>query len=316
MPPPNYHGKYSVIQTLRKPRWLKALAGAFVFMLACIWLGQWQLGRYEHKQATVAAIDRNYAADPVPLRTILPTPTSGVTEDTLWRSVTMTGTYDGAAPLLVRNRPRAGDRGYEVVWPLRLPDGSTLLVDRGWLSAGSGAAADLPTIPPAPKGQVAVTGWLRWGEQDLDKSPAKGQLASINYTVAQREIGGTVNHAYLVLGSEGSVKAGDPSTGLAAPNGPDRDEGWNNVSYFGQWWLFGLVAIGMVLYAARREHLEEQAARGTGADGGTAGGTGDRTGKVDAVVTSGSSQVNRSGRARQTRPPKPKKVRIWDEEDE
>ena len=53
---------------------------------------------------------------------------------------------------------------------------------------------------------------------------------------------------------------------------------------------------------------------------GTAGGTGDRTGKVDAVddavVTSGSSQVNRSGRARQTRPPKPKKVRIWDEEDE
>ena len=99
-----------MIQTLRKPRWLKALAGAFVFMLACIWLGQWQLGRYEHKQATVDAIDRNYAAAPVPLRTILPTPTSGVTEDTLWRSVTVTGTYDGAAPLLVRNRPRAGDR--------------------------------------------------------------------------------------------------------------------------------------------------------------------------------------------------------------
>lgn len=266
-----------MISTLLKPRWLQALAAAVAFLLACIWLGQWQLGRYEHKQAKVHAIDHNYAQAPVPLRQLLPTPTSGVDESTLWRAVEVTGTYDGQSALLVRNRPRDNERGYEVVWPLRLADGSLLLVDRGWMSAGTGAAAQVPTPPPAPRGQVRVTGWLRWGEPDLDKTPAKGQLPSINYTLAQAQLGGQVNHAYVVLASEGSTKAGDPSTGLAAPNPPDRDEGWNNFSYTGQWWLFGVVAIGMVIYAARREHLQDQ-----------------------GVVTA----------------PRAKKVRIWDEEDD
>ncbi|MCH8612549.1 SURF1 family protein [Arsenicicoccus dermatophilus] len=270
-----------MIQTLRKPRWLRALAGAFVFMLACVWLGQWQLGRYEHKQAKVRAIDRNYAAPAVPLRELLPTTTTGVDDQTLWRQVRAEGRYD-PNPLLVRNRPRDGERGYEVVWPLRLTDGSVLLVDRGWLAAGEGAASQLPAVPPAPTGPVTVTGWLRWGETDLDKAPARGQLASINYTIAQEQISGPVNHAYLVLAAENATKAGDPATGLAAPPGPDRDQGWNNMSYFGQWWLFGLVAIAMVLYAARREHLEEQRAAG----------------------------------GLPARPVTPKKVRIWDEEDE
>ncbi|WP_050348603.1 SURF1 family cytochrome oxidase biogenesis protein [Arsenicicoccus sp. oral taxon 190] len=300
-----------MIRTLLQPRWLKLLAAAFVFLLACIWLGQWQLGRYEHKQAKVHAIDRNYSAAPAPLRTLLPTPQTGVSDATLWRQVTMTGTYDGSAPLLVRNRPRDGRRGYEVVWPLRLPDGTAILVDRGWLSAGEGAAAQLPTVPPAPKGQVQVTGWLRWGETDLAKSPARGQLASINYTIAQEQVDAPLNHAYVVLGSEGAVTAGDASTGLAAPPGPDRDEGWNNVSYFGQWWLFGLVAIGMVVYAARREHLEGAAAAAG------PGGESDGAHSAHSAHSAGSARSGRSvGSTRSARPKKPKKVRIWDEEDE
>lgn len=275
--PPSY---WSV---LGSRRWLGALVAAVLAASAFTWLGFWQWGRYEHKHAQDQAIQRNYDQPAAPLRAVIPTTTTRVTVDTMWRPVSVTGTYDEAGRQFIRNRPNAnGTYGYEVVWPLTLSDGSILLVDRGWAPNGANASS-LPTVAPAPKGTVTVTGWTHWGEPDLDRSLPKGQLASINYSVASELFTAPVNQLYLVLQSEDGVPAGQAARDLTPIPRPATDQSaWVNFSYGWQWWIFAAAAIGIVFWGARKDH---------------------RMALADHDPATAPAA-------------RPKKVRIWDEEDE
>jgi cytochrome oxidase assembly protein ShyY1 len=90
------------------------------------------------------------------------------------RRVTVRGVFDSAAEVRVGPRPpgkdtpvnlipASGSMGYQLLTPLVRPDGSRVLVLRGWApvsavgASGAGGAA-------APTGTVAVTGVLRAGE--------------------------------------------------------------------------------------------------------------------------------------------------------
>lgn len=94
-------------------------------------LAPWQLGKNtstEHRNQLIAdSVD----ADPVPLETLL----SGAAPnpDDEWRRVTTTGSYVQNSDLLVRLRSIESQPAYEVLTPLQLTDGRTILINRGYV---------------------------------------------------------------------------------------------------------------------------------------------------------------------------------------
>lgn len=268
-----------MFRVLLTRRWLAALAVAALFATACVFLGRWQYSRHAYKAERAHLVEQYYAAAPVPLAQVLPGPDSQLPADQVWRRVVATGTYSPADQLMVRNRPQNIVYGYEVLVPLRLDDGSTILVDRGWVPNAERADI-LPQVPAAPTGHVTVTGWLRPGEDALNRGLPQGQLGSIDLPEAERQLGTAVRPAYVVLDAEDDG-SGTPPARPQALLPPDTGTG-PHFAYALQWWLAAPVGFVLVVVYVRREWL-------------------DATGQ--------------SERRRREKAAKPKKVRIWDEED-
>jgi len=244
-------------------RWLTALAVAAIFAVACVLLGRWQWGRHEDKVARAQRINSHYLASPVPLSTAMPGTDAKLPTGKEWTAVTATGRYADQSLMLVRNRPNNGVFGYEVVVPLQLSDGTTLLVDRGWIPNGQSAAEPSP-VPATPAGNITVTGWLRLGEPSLGRQLPRGQLASINLTEARARTGSPLYGAYLILRSEAMAAGQGGSAGgqITRPEPlekPDTDEG-PHLAYALQWWFGAPVGFVLVFFGIRRELLEEAGA--------------------------------------------------------
>lgn len=267
-----------MIGVLRRPRWIVYLLLAVLFGVIAANLGLWQWHRHEDKVERRAVVEANYFGDPRPLTDVL-APGETLTPDRQWTRVTATGSYAAQDQLLVRNRPHQGVFGYEVLVPLVLGDGSALTVDRGWVRNAADAAT-LPEVPPAPTGAVTVTGWLRPSEEDLGRDLPAGQLASIDLPRVEAATGLDVAGAYLIMETE------DPGAERPAALAPPNTGLGSHFAYAIQWWLTVPVGLILVLVMARQTARDEAA----GHDGSAAG-------------------------PRPARQPRPKKVRIWDEED-
>ena len=266
-----------MLRVLGRPRWIAYLLIAVLFGVIAANLGLWQWHRHEGKVDRRAVVEANYQGTPVPVAEVLTGPGTALTHDEQWRRVTATGRYAAADQLLVRNRPHEGVYGYEVLVPLDLGDGSSLVVDRGWVRNAEDAAT-VPDVPPPPEGEVTVTGWLRPSEPDLGRDLPAGQLASIDLPRVQAATGSPVLGGYLVLEAE-SPEVARP----AALEPPDTGLG-SHFAYAIQWWLTVPVGLILVLVMARQTARDESG---------------------EAAASAG----------RAPRPRRPAKVRIWDEED-
>ncbi|WP_114906361.1 SURF1 family protein [Ornithinimicrobium murale] len=276
-----------MLRSLLAPRWLGYLALGVVFAVVTVLLGNWQFSRHEEKVAASDRVEAHYDAEPVPLEDVLAEDGTPLPERAEWTRVRVSGEYAVDQQLYVRNRPLHKTYGYEIVVPLDTPTG-TLAVDRGWAPNAENAAT-LPEVPPAPEGEVEVLGWLRPGEVDLERDMPPEQLASINLAAAEQRWERRVLGAYLVLEEEqyadGSAEQIPRPTPLAEP----RTDLGSHFAYSLQWWLTSPVLLILVLVMARREWLEGE-------------------GGVRRA-----EQAARQGKP--ATPVKPKKVRIWDEED-
>ena len=273
---------------------------AVLFAVACVGLGRWQLHRYQDKHARSQLVERNYGAAPVPLAELQPAADTLFDPKRLWRQVEATGRYDAGRTVLVRNRPHsAGSNdptyGYEVLVPLRLPDGSALLVDRGWLPSGSRGTnpAQAPdAVPAPPSGEVRVVVRLRAAEPTRERKLPPGQVSSISLAKVASLTGLALRPAYGALVSESPAPAAAP-----APLDPPElggNEGIN-ASYAVQWVVFALLGLGFPVWLRRRQRqaAEEDAAAAAGVDVGH--GRAPEPGAAD---------------------PKPRRRRIWDVDDE
>lgn len=248
------------MRLLLTPRWLGALALAAVFAVVCVGLGRWQYGRYEGRSAAADLVDRHYAAAPVALDTVLPAGRE-LPEDAVWTRVTARGTYLPAQTLWVRNRPQNVVYGFEVLVPLKLDDGTSLLVDRGW-APNAERAELLPQVPPAPTGTVHVTGWLRRGEPNLNRDIPPPQIASIALDEAAADTRLTLRQGYLILDTLDTLDAEKTASG-ATPDRPkpllppDTSTG-PHFAYALQWWAASLVGFVVVFVFARRDVRDAQ----------------------------------------------------------
>ena len=238
---------------------------AVLFATSCVLLGRWQLHRYQDKRDRAQLVSGNYDAAPVPLREVLAGQGVGFDPRLQWRPVRVSGRYDSAATSLVRNRPRTGGGadavfGYEVVVPLRLDDGSALLVDRGWLPSGSrgstpGQAPD--AVPDPPTGRVELVVRLKKSEPGRGGDLPPGQVASIAIGDIAAGVGYPVLAAYGVLARESPSVTPAPAP-LDRPV-VDGGEGIN-ASYAVQWGLFAVLGLGFPVWVARRRRTAEAAA--------------------------------------------------------
>jgi surfeit locus 1 family protein len=127
-------------------------------------LGWWQLDRAAQKQALQQSLDSQRALPPVPAWAVAREPAQAPSQ---WhRAAVVEGRWLPGSTLYLENRQMQGRPGFYVVSALQLPDGTALLVQRGWLPRDllDRTAVNAPALP---EGTVQVAGRL---------APAPGRL--------------------------------------------------------------------------------------------------------------------------------------------
>jgi surfeit locus 1 family protein len=214
-----------VIARLTTPRALGLLVVALVVMAAMVAMGRWQLGVYNDSQrADALAVLRRPA---VPLASALGRD-QGFPSRSVGVPVTVSGTYDRADQLYVRDLPGAAKGTYAVVTPLLTPSGSAVLVVRG--SAPT-------TSDPAAPGHVQVTGVLEPSQSQtggvLDRRRVTDALWIPGLVSSVRP---DLYSGYVVL------TRSDPPESLTRVDpplpDPSRWAGLRNLLYAVQWWIF------------------------------------------------------------------------------
>lgn len=236
-------------------RWLGLLAVGLVVATACVLLGRWQWGRYEHRAAVAAVVEANYDAAPVPLLDLLPGASDPLDPADEWRPVTVTGRYADGGTVVLRNRPVEGTPAVHVLAPLvvETPDGpAVLVVDRGWVPAGTEAQPD--GVPAPPAGDVDVVVRLRPTEPAGRQGPP-GQTYRIDPDGVLAAGGADADVLALpTMAAYGVLAAEQPSAARTLTTLPPPDTGLGpHMSYAFQWWAFAVGAVVGVVVLARRE---------------------------------------------------------------
>src|SRR6478736_6017934 len=142
-----------------KPKWI--LSHVIVILIAVLFinLGFWQLRRLDEKKAHNRVVRARTAATPAPIGKLL-VASDGFGSTGLakargleFRQVTATGTYQADQEVIVRGRSLNGTPGSWVLTPLKLEDGTALVINRGWIS-NNGRLTAVPTTYRAPSGKV------------------------------------------------------------------------------------------------------------------------------------------------------------------
>ncbi|WP_210443256.1 SURF1 family protein [Nocardioides sp. SYSU D00065] len=222
-------------------RWI-AFALVVVFLAWVAWrLGEWQFHRLEDRRERNEIIQRNEKAGADPVAEVM-APGKTVAETDEWRIVEARGTYAVDDTVIVRYRTRDGAAGVDVVVPLDLSDGSTVLVDRGWFATDNRGATS-EDVPEPPAGEVTVTGWVRRDAEGDSTAVTDGSTRAVNSERIGEALGREVLGGWIDLRSESPA----PATPLEPVEMPELNEG-PHFFYGLQWWFFGALAIFGFLY--------------------------------------------------------------------
>ena len=238
------------LKFLLRPGWLGLIALVVVFASLCFTLlAPWQFSRNEQAQARNNAISQSFHAAPRPLAEVLP---GGQAPDerTEWAQVRLTGQYQPQAETLAWQRTVLGEPAFEVLTPFRLTDGTTLLVDRGFVRPVDGTRA--PAYAAAPAGEQTIVARVRTDEHDSDNRPA---FAHDNHTWVYAVNARTVGDGTGLALHPGYFALVDGQPGGLDPLPLPRLESGPYFSYALQWIAFGamaILAIGYLIYSELR----------------------------------------------------------------
>jgi surfeit locus 1 family protein len=221
-------------------------------------LGFWQVGRYNQNKSFSDHLIAMRAAPEMILR-------GGTVPDGLigmeYRDAQATGIFDFTSQIAVRNQvweqSWGSEPGFILVAPLRFPDGSAVLVDRGWIplsynDPNSWRQFDQP-------GTVTVTGIIRLpaipemgGVPDPPRASGENSLDFwnlVNLTRLQQQIPYPILPIYIQQGPDPSL-IGLPYRAISEP-GPSTAD--TNVGYATMWFAFTIILIvGYPLYVKKQ----------------------------------------------------------------
>lgn len=238
-----------MLRLFRQPRWIGLVLLVLLSVVVCYFLARWQWSRYEGRVQANSVQELNDSQAAVPVDSLM-TRTTTINDETNWRLVTATGRYDTAAEVYVRKRPLDNTMGFWVATPLVLDSGEVLVVNRGWMPAGSDSLAT-PTAPAPPTGEVTVTGRIQGSQQSAGPRPSDlptGQVASLDTISFAATTGKPALPGYVNLVSSDPAQA----AGLTPIPLPERDTG-PHLSYTLQWIAFAIVFVLGLGFLIRRE---------------------------------------------------------------
>ena len=205
-------------------------------------LGRWQWHRAQQKQALADGFSAGS-------REVVDLGGRATSDLPRYAQVRLVGSYDNAHQFLLDNMSHDGRPGYEVLTPLQLTDGRSVIVNRGWVPL-TGSRNQLPDVTLRDAAPLAAVGRLDElpvaGIALGHAAPAAGapwpKLTSFP-TMADLSaaLGQPLESRQLLLDAgqpAGFVRDWHPS-GL----GPAR-----HLSYAVQWWGFGALALGLYGY--------------------------------------------------------------------
>ncbi|MET9320751.1 SURF1 family protein [Streptomyces sp. NPDC003038] len=233
---------------LLTPRWWGINVFVALAVPVCLFMGSWQLGRFEdrvdsHREAAAARPADQTAAS---LDSLLP-----VDKNTSGRLASASGEY--AEQLLVPERRLDGASGFYVLTLLKTDSGKVVPVVRGWLPG----AADAARAPAAPAGRVEVTGVLQASENSGTKGvhaqgglPA-GQLGVIGAASLVNIVPYDLYDAWLTVQTPADGMVPVPAR---APTNTGLDlKAFQNLGYTGEWFVFAAFVLFMWFRLYRRE---------------------------------------------------------------
>ncbi|WP_405714131.1 MULTISPECIES: SURF1 family protein [unclassified Streptomyces] len=248
---------------LLTPRWWGINLFVVLAIPFCVFMGTWQLGRFEDRVQTHDAAEKQ--PDPgtrpaKPIDDLLPvdTVTSG-------RPATATGRY--ADQFLVPGRKLDDKSGFYVLGMLRTDSGKALPVVRGWLPGKPGHTP----VPAAPTGKVTVTGDLQASENagttgvDTAGGLPDGQLGMISAASLINLVPYDVYDAWVTLQDTGAGAGTGSGSGdkaavalrpvpAAVAQGTGLDlKAFQNLGYTGEWFVFAGFVLFMWFRLVRRE---------------------------------------------------------------
>src|SRR6056297_678260 len=255
---------------LLRPRWIAFHLLVFGAVALMIWLGFWQLDRLDARREFNDTVTERIEEPPVPAADLLADMGAGADVDGTavtvdpegieWRQVTATGTYLDDQVLWF-NRSQNGVAGDNVLTALVTDDGTTFVVNRGFVAL----SAD---VPAPPDGRVDVLARVRLPQErrtgeltDSSDGPV-AEVRRIDLDQLAAQLPGTVPPIYLdLIDSRPAITPADP---LPVP-APTLDDG-PHLSYAVQWFIFaGCVLVGWVL--ALRRSITTNRQRLAGATG-------------------------------------------------
>lgn len=250
----------SVTDTKPKTRvWRPSMFGAAltVFGVAFfIWLGFWQLGRADQKQAL---LDQYATAQKTQIE-ITPQNAAGLPR---YQRATVSGRFDPAHQILLDNMPsHTGQPGYRVLTPFETTAG-WLLVDRGWLPLGS-SRSQLPDIQVG-NDERTITGTVDELPQagielkapPMDpNAPWPRVLSFPQQSVVEQQLGQKLIPGLLLLDAshpDGYERVWEAHLGFR----PDR-----HIGYAVQWFAFAVAAVVLfVITGFRTKKATDESSR-------------------------------------------------------
>ena len=220
----------------------------FVVALACSALtfrfGIWQLSRAHQKLANAALIAERGTLPPL-APDALARDAEGAQAQ--WqRHIALKGRWDTAHTVFLMNRTMDERAGFLVTTPLRLPDGSAVIVQRGWVARDDSDPMKVPALPMRG-GDVIVSGRVApWPAHWIDIGQGAGGPVRQNIELAPLAAEtGLALRPLTVIEEANAVNALDgmrrdwsaPETGVAT-----------NYGYAVQWFAMSVGFLGLYVW--------------------------------------------------------------------
>jgi cytochrome oxidase assembly protein ShyY1 len=248
---------------LLRPKWIAFHVLVFGSIALMIWLAFWQLDRLDQRRVFNELVTEQIEQPPAPLDELL-ADAGDDPRSIEWRQAIVTGTYD-PAQVVWFNRSQDGIAGDNVLSALVTDDGTTVIVNRGFVALGSETPA-APSIETEVLARVRVPQSRQRGElTDATSSDAPiTEVRRIDLDQLAPQLPGDLAPVYLDLIDANPAPGADDPLPVPAPS---LDEG-PHLSYAAQWFIFAMcVLAGWVLAVRRSIRTRQRESLKGGADG-------------------------------------------------